>query len=602
MTVALSAAFCGGLIARRFGLPPIVGYLLAGVVIGPFTPGFIGDVETINELAELGVIFLLFGVGLHFSLRDLWAVRKIAIPGALGQMALATAVGFALTRAWGWSGASGVVLGLAISIASTVVLLRGLMDQGLLNTRHGQAAVGLSVFQDLATVLILVLLPVLSPIGQGSLWQTTGFALLKAGIFAGIMLLVGARVLPWLLLRIAHTRSRELFVVAVVVIALGIALGAADLFGISLALGAFLAGVVISESAISHQVGAQMLPFRDTFAVLFFVSVGMLVNPGYLVSHSEQVLALTALIVLGKPLLTILLGFLIPVSARTLLVVSAGLSQIGEFSFIIGQAAVALGLLTLEQYSLILTGALLSILVNPFLFRAISPTEALLRRWPWLWKRLDRQGPTPPPPSEALSNHVVVVGYGRVGQHVVTVLKHLTIPQLVVEMDVDRVKKLEQEDIPTLLGDAANSEVLTHARLERARALVVTVPEEAAAELIVATAHDLAPTTPIIARASTQVGVSRLAELGAQQVIHPELEGGLEIVRQALIRLGFPEQEVDQYAEAVRRDRYETGIDTTTEQQALEQLLNAVSGAKKTFVVDEKEEDDNITHSSRRAR
>lgn len=580
MTVALGAAFCGGLIARHFKLPPIVGYLLAGIVIGPFTPGFIGDVETINQLAELGVIFLLFGVGLHFSLRDLWAVRKIAIPGAIGQMALATALGFALTRAWGWSVAAGVVLGLAVSIASTVVLLRGLMDQGLLNTQHGQVAVGWLVFEDLATVLILVLLPVLSPADRGSLWQTAGWAVLKTGIFAVVMLVVGARVIPWLLLRIAHTRSRELFIVAVVVIALGIALGAAQLFGISLALGAFLAGVVISESAISYQVGAEVLPFRETFAVLFFVSIGMLVNPGYVFTHFEQVIALTALIVLGKPFLTLLLGLLLPASATTMLVVAIGLSQIGEFSFIIGQAAVTLGLLNQDHYSLILTGALLSILLNPLLFRALSPAEALLRRWSWLWQRLDRHGPAPHLPREALSDHVVVVGYGRVGQHVVTVLKHLAIPQLVVDMDVERVKGLEQQDIPTLLGDAANSEVLTHARLERARTLVVTVPGEAAAELVVATAHDLAPGTPIIARASTQEGVRHLAVLGAQAVIHPELEGGLEIVRQALIRLGFPEPEVDQYAEAVRRDRYETDVNTLTEQQALEHLLRITAAGK----------------------
>lgn len=580
MTVALGAAFCGGVIARRFRLPPIVGYLLAGVAIGPFTPGFIGDVETINQLAELGVIFLLFGVGLHFSLRDLWAVKKIAIPGALGQMALATTLGFALTRLWGWPVAAGVVLGLAISIASTVVLLRGLMDQGLLNTQHGQAAVGWLVLEDLATVLILVLLPVLVPAVQGNLWQTAGWALLKAGIFAGIMLVVGTRVIPWLLLRIAHTRSRELFIAAVVVIALGIALGATELFGVSLALGAFLAGVVISESALSHQVGAEVLPFQETFAILFFVSVGMLVNPGYLVVHIEQVLVLTALIVLGKPLLTLLLGFVIPASARTMLVVAAGLSQIGEFSFIIGQAAVSLGLLTQDQYSLILTGALLSILLNPLLFRAVSPTESLLRRWPWFWQRLDRHGPAPQPVSEAISGHVVVVGFGRVGQQMVTVLKRLEYPQLVVEMDLERARRLDQHGIPTLFGDAANSEVLTHVRLEHARALVVTIPEEAAAELVVATARDLARAVPIIARASTQEGVRRLTALGVQEVIHPELEGGLAMVHQTLTLLGFSEHAVEQYAEAVRRDRYETEGDSTSEQQALQRLLNAAPASE----------------------
>jgi CPA2 family monovalent cation:H+ antiporter-2 len=505
-------------------------------------------------LAELGVIFLLFGVGLHVSLRDLWAERRIAIPGALGQMALAAAMGVALTRLWGWSVAAGVVLGLAVSIASTVVLLRSLIDQGLLNTHHGQTAVRWLILQDLVIVLLLVLLPVMSPAHHGYLWQTGGWTLLKIGILLTVMLLVGARFIPWLLLRIAHTRSRELFTVAVIVIGLGIVLLAIELFGASLALGAFLAGVVISESAISHQVGAKVLPFQETFAALFFVSIGMLVHPGYVFAHVAQVLVLTALIVLGKPFLTLLLGLLIPASARTILVVAAGLSQIGEFSFMLGQAAVALDLLTQDQYSLLLTGTLFSILLNPLLFRAVSPTEALLRRWSWLWQHLDRHGPAPQPPSEALSGHVVVVGYGRVGQHLVTALKHLDYPQLVVEMDLERVRRLEAQGIPTVFGDAANAEVLTHAHLERARALVVTVPGDAAAELAVATARDLAPGLPTLARASTREGVERLTERGVQKIIHPELEGGLAIVRQTLLRLDFPEHEVEQYTKAVQQE------------------------------------------------
>ena len=283
--VALCVALLGGLAARRVGLPPIVGYLLAGVAIGPFTPGFVGDAETISQLAELGVIFLMFGVGLHFSLRDLWQVRNIAIPGAVGQMALATALGYGLTQLWGWSVTASLVFGLAISVASTVVLLRGLMDNGLLNTRHGQVAVGWLVLEDLATVLILVLLPALSPGGGGFSLATTGLTLLKVAVFVALMLLAGARLMPWLLLLIARTRSRELFTLAVLALALGTALGAAALFGISLALGAFLAGVVINESPTSHQVGADLLPFRDVFAVLFFVSVGMLVNPAYLLGQ-----------------------------------------------------------------------------------------------------------------------------------------------------------------------------------------------------------------------------------------------------------------------------------------------------------------------------
>lgn len=584
IVVALVAAFFGGLIARRIGLPTIVGYMLAGIAIGPFTPGFVGDVETISQLAELGVIFLMFGVGLHFSFSDLWKVRAIAIPGALGQMALSTLLGFALCQLWGWTTASGIVLGLAISIASTVVLLRGLMDNGLLNTPHGQTAVGWLVLEDLATVFILVLLPALAPAAGGFDWQNLGLILLKATLFVVLVQFVGTKLIPWLLLHIAHTRSRELFILAILAIALGTALGAAKLFGVSLALGAFVAGVVVSESPLSHQVGADVLPFREAFAVLFFVSIGMLVNPGYLLDNIGPVLALTGLILLGKPLVTILLGFLFPWPARTTLVVANGLSQIGEFSFILGQAGVTLGLLDQNQYSLILAGALLSITVNPVMFRLIAPLERWLRRFPAIWTALDRHGPAPLPPAETMTEHVVIVGYGRVGQHIADLLGQLAIPHLIVEADAERLAELDRRKVPTLFGDAANSEVLVHAGLSRARALIVTVPDEAASELIVAAARDMAPKLPIIVRAATKEGVRRLAQLGAQHVIHPEMEGGLEIVRRTFLQLGFPLREVYQYADAVRRDHYDVQINTEQEHRLLLELLDAARGIEIAWV------------------
>ncbi|GAB4426727.1 MAG: cation:proton antiporter [Chloroflexi bacterium OHK40] len=578
ISVALVAAFVGGFLARRIGLPTIVGYILAGMAIGPFTPGFVGDVEDISQLAEIGVIFLMFGVGLHFSLKDLWAVRRIAIPGAVLQMLIATGLGFGLTRFWGWSVGAGLVLGLAISIASTVVLLRGLMDNGLLSTSAGQVAVGWLVLEDLATVLILVLLPALFAEGEGGLLMTAGIALLKAAIFVGLMLFAGARLLPWLLTSIAHSRSRELFILAAVAIAMGTAFGSAALFGVSLALGAFLAGVVLGESEVSHQVGDDVLPFRETFAVIFFVSVGMLVNPAYLWANAGQVLALTALIVAGKAIFTLLLGLILPASGRTMLVVSAGLSQIGEFSFIVGQAGVSLGVLTQDQYSLILAGALLSIMLNPLMFRAIPHAERLLQRMPWLWSRLDRHPPQAAGPVLPQKDHVVVVGYGRVGEHIVSVLERLGIPRLVVEIDSGRAAEFNARGIPTLYGDAANSEVLTHAGLAQARALVVTLPDEAAAELVVATARDLAPQLPVIARAATTSGVGRLTDLGAQDVIHPELEGGLEVVRHTLMRLDYPPTQVQSYTDAVRRDQYDTSVSSPAEHQVLEQLLHTARG------------------------
>ena len=583
ITVALVAAFAGGYLARKLGLPSLVGYLLAGLAIGPFTPGFIGDIHNISQLAEMGVIFMMFGVGLHFSLKDLWNVRRIAIPGALLQMLIATGLGLALTQLWGWSVVAGLVLGLAISIASTVVLLRGLVDQGLLNTVHGQVAVGWLVLEDLATIAILVLLPALLGNSGGNPWAGAGLAIFKTGLFIGLMLLVGAKLMPWLLIRIAHTRSRELFILAVVALALGTALGAAELFDVSLALGAFLAGVVIGESDVSHQVGAEVIPFRDIFAVLFFVSVGMLVNPAALWASAWQVLALTALIVVGKAIFTLVLGLVLPATARTMLVVAVGLSQIGEFSFIVGQAGVSLGVLSQEQYGLILASALLAIVLNPFLFKALPRIEVALQRQPWLWRWLDRSGPLPLPLTHGLIKHVVVVGYGRVGTHIVQVLEQLRVPYLVVEQDAARAAEFKKAGMPTLFGDASNSELLTHAGLAQARALVVTVPEEAAAELIVTAARDLAPALPIVARAATIDGVQRLSEHGAKEVIQPELEGGLEIVRHTLLTLGYPLLQVQQYTDAVRHDAYNTSVTTPAEQQTLELLVAAVRGMDITW-------------------
>jgi CPA2 family monovalent cation:H+ antiporter-2 len=573
ITVALLAAFVGGFLARRLKLPSMVGYMLAGVAIGPFTPGFIGDLSTIQQLAELGVIFLLFDVGLHFSLRDLWSVRDTVISGAIIQIVVITGLGLLLAHLWGWSFAAGILLGLAITIASTVVMIRNLMDRGLLNTSHGQVAVGWLVLEDLVAVLILVLLPALVTNTQEPLWQTAGLALLKTAAFAALMLVAGTRIIPWFLLRMAQLRSRELFIVAIIVITVGTAIGASSVFGVSLALGAFLAGVVVSESALSHQVGAEMVPFRETFAVLFFVSVGMLVNPLDLLSHTGEVLLLVMVIVLGKFVLTVLQGVLFPRPARTALILAAGRSQIGEFSIILGTAGVALEVFTQEQYALLLAGALFSITLNPFLFRALPWIEAHLRKVPAFWSLLDRHGPVQAPVAESLRDHVVVIGCGRVGQHLVNVLGHLSIPLLVVEQDIGRVSELERQGVPTLYGDAANSDILSQVHLKQARAVVVTLPDEAATSIVVATARAEAPYMPIIARAATQEGVLRLFALGAQHVIYPELEGGLEIMRETLTRLGYPESDVQGYTDAVRGSHYDFSISSDAEQRALEQML-----------------------------
>jgi CPA2 family monovalent cation:H+ antiporter-2 len=579
ITMAILTAFLGGYIARKLGLPTLVGYLLAGLVIGPFTPGFVGDSADISQLAEMGVIFMMFGVGLHFSLKDLWSVRRIAIPGALLQTTIATLLGFGLTQIWGWSVSAGLVLGLAISIASTVVLLRGLADNGLLNTSHGKVAIGWLVLEDLATVAILVLLP--SFVGEsGNILENIGIVLLKTAAFVAIMLFVGTRLMPWILTQIAYTRSRELFILAVVTLALGTAFGAAELFGVSLALGAFLAGVVVGESDISHQVGAEIIPFRDIFSVLFFVSVGMLVNPAIVLQNIGPVIVLTMLIVFGKAFITLMLSLVLPASGRTLLVVAAGLSQIGEFSFIVGQAGVSLGILSQDQYGLILAGSVLSIVINQLMFRAIPTAERALKHVPFLWKQMEHGGPTPEPLHEGISNHVVIIGYGRVGTHIGRVLEHLGLPYLVVEQDAALAAVIQRSGVRTLFGDAANSEILTHAGLEAAQALVVTVPDETTTELIVAAAHQMSPNLPIIARAGTESGVQRLAKHGAHHIIHPELEGGLEIVRLTLLTLGYPMGQIQQYVDTVRRDAYADTLSNNQQYRGFEQLLTAVRGVE----------------------
>lgn len=578
ITLALIVAFIGGLIARRIGLPTIVGYLFAGIVIGPFTPGFVGDIDTLRQLAELGVIFLMFGVGLHFSFADLWRVRDIAIPGTLIQVTLVTLLGLGLSQLWGWSITAGLVLGLAISVASTVVLLRGLMDNSLLNTSHGQAAVGWVVMEDILTVLILVFMPTLAASSSTFNWQDLAITLLKAVAFAAIMFFAGVRLIPWLLERIAHTHSRELFILAILAITLGTAMGASELFGISLALGAFVAGAIINQSHLSHQVGADVFAFREAFSVLFFVSVGMLVNPSFLLQNLGQVAALTLIVVIGKFIIVILLGLLFPRPARTFLVIAVGLSQIGEFSFILGQTGLSLNMLNSNQYSLILAAALFSIIINPFMYKLLPFLEKTLRLNPSFWKKLEANIPLPEIEEDHLVGHAVIVGYGQVGKHLVDVLESLSIPLLVMETDPERIVILNQRNIPTLYGDASNSEIIKHANLDHASILVITIPDETTTILIVMTVRDLNPNLSIIARAATADGVRYLTEMGASHIVHPELEGGLELIHHTLINLGYPLQEVHRYAEAVRHDHYNFNITTDEEHRSLHDLLQAIKG------------------------
>ena len=579
ITMAVLFAFLCGFAARKLRLPSLVGYLIAGLLISPFTPGFVGDVSAAGQLAEVGVIFMMFGVGLHFSLRDLWNVRQIAIPGAILQTTLSTLIGLALGQLWGWSFEAGLVLGLSISVASTVVLLRGLTDHGLVSTPHGRVAIGWLVFEDLATIVILVLMPVL--VGDsGNPLVSVGVALLKTAVFVIIMLVIGTRVLSWLLTQIAYTRSRELFILAVVAMAVGTSFAAFELFGVSLALGAFLAGVVIGESDVHHQVNAEAVPFRDFFSVLFFVSVGMLVDPAVVMANIGKVVVLSLLVIGGKAVITLLLGFVLPSSARTMIVVAAGLSQIGEFSFIVGQAGVGLGLIDGDQYGLILAAAVVSIVVNPLMFALIPGMERALRGVPWLWRLMDRGGPTPVAFTEEMEGHVVIIGYGRVGSHIGSVLQQLGLPFLVVEQNMAHANEIQARGIKTLFGDAANSEILLHTGLEHARALVVTAPNETTTELIVAAAHAIAPTLPIIARAATADRLPHLYHLGAHHAINPEMEGGLEMLRYTLLSLGHGSNRIQPYLDAVRTETYEGILPEEGGYPVLDQLLTATRGVE----------------------
>ena len=417
--VALVAAFIGGVVARALRLPPIVGYLLGGLAVGPFTPGFIGDSEAMSQLAEIGVMFMMFGTGLHFSLKDLNEVKSIAVPGAIIQITAGTLAGYALGRAMGWSAEAGVMLGLSVSIASTVVLIKNLTDAGLYQTTGGRIATGWLIVEDLATVVILVVLPVV--FGPGSVEPAAlafelGIALVQTVVFVALMLVVGSRALPWLLVRIARFCPRELYQLAVVVIALGTAMAASTLFGLSVALGAFLAGVVVSSSKLSHRVAAEAIPFQDLFSIIFFASVGMMVNPSVLAAHLGELLALVALIMVGKWLINMALGVVFSVGLKASLTVGAGLAQIGEFSFFIGQTGMALGVLTSEQYGIILGAAIISIALNSFVFKLERPLEAWIRTYPRLAALFERHVRTIEPPAQGgLQNHAVVIGYGRAG-------------------------------------------------------------------------------------------------------------------------------------------------------------------------------------------
>ncbi|MDY0954699.1 MAG: YbaL family putative K(+) efflux transporter [Stenotrophomonas rhizophila] len=530
VAVGLGLAFIFGALANKLRLSPLVGYLVAGICVGPFTPGFVADQALANQLAEIGVMLLMFGVGLHFSLKDLMAVKAIAIPGAIGQILVATLLGWGLAALMGWPVIHGVVFGFALATASTVVLLRAMEERRLLETQRGKIAVGWLIVEDLACVLALVMMPVLAGVfgpdsanethTLGSVLASIGWTFVQLGLFVAVMLVVGRRVIPWILERIASTGSRELFTLAVLAIALGVAFGSAMLFGVSFALGAFFAGMLLNESELSHKAANDSLPLRDAFAVLFFVSVGMLFNPAILIEHPWQVLATAAIIMFGKSAAAFVIVRAFGHPTGTALTISASLAQIGEFAFIIAGLGVTLKILPPTGQALVLAGALISIMLNPVVF-------GLLDRW--LLKHQETT-PTaveidlPPGPSLDLHDHAIVIGYGRVGSALAQVLRDRGVPVLVIDDNKEHVAEAHAAGLPGIRGSAASDKVLAEAHPDRAKIAVLAIPQPLEAGETLAKLRALNPGLTLLARAHSDAEVKHLLEHGADGTVMAERE------------------------------------------------------------------------------
>ena len=529
VAVGLAVAFVFGAIANKLRLSPLVGYLIAGVCIGPFTPGFVADQELANQLSEIGVMLLMFGVGLHFSLEDLLKVKAIAVPGAVAQIVVVTLLGTALGQYLQWPVLDSLVFGLALSVASTVVVLRAMEERRLLESQRGKIAIGWLIVEDLAMVLALVLLPALATAlgsegkpgegGVGTLLVALGWTLVKVSAFVAVMLVVGRRVIPWTLERVARTGSRELFTLSVLAIALGVAFGSAALFGVSFALGAFFAGMLLNESEFSHKAAADSLPLRDAFAVLFFVSVGMLFDPMILLEHPWQVLATFLIIILGNSSIAFVIVRLYKYPTRTALTIAISLAQIGEFSFILAGLGLQLEILPQDGHDLILAGALLSIIANPFMFA-------------WLDRRQARQDAaeaaaepeTPPGPSLELSDHAIVIGYGRVGSELAGVLRERGVPVLVIDDNGHHVERAHAAGIPAIRGSAAADKVLAEAHPERAKIAILAIPQPLEAGEALAKLRAINPSLTLLARAHSDREVRHLLEHGADGAVMAERE------------------------------------------------------------------------------
>ncbi len=560
LTGGLAAALVFGYFTQRAGLSPIVGYLLAGVAVGPNTPGFVADTHLAEQLAEVGVILLMFGVGLQFHIEELLAVRRVAIPGAVAQSAVATVLGALLVQSFGWSWSSGVVFGIALSVASTVVLIRVLSDNNVLHTQTGHIAVGWLVVEDLFTVVALVMLPIL--FGGAESGQGFGFALLVTGLKVAALVVftatVGTRIIPRVLDHVARTHSRELFTLTVLVIALGIAVGSALIFNVSMALGAFLAGLVVGRSEYSLRAASEALPLRDAFAVLFFVSVGMLLDPAALLDNPPLLAGTLAVVMIGKPLIAFLITWVLRYPFATNLAVAVALAQIGEFSFMLSRVGSDLGLLTREAANVLVAVAIVSIVLNPIIYRTIAPIDAWTLAHPRVRRIVDRSRRADAELVEASrvdpAHRAIVVGYGPTGQTITRLLRDNGVEPIVVDLNVDTVRALRDEGVRAVYGDATHRDTLAEAGAGEAANLILTAAGMADGRQTITHAKDLNPAIRVLARAPYLRDVPGLRDAGAETVVSAEGEVALALTEMILQRLGATPDQIDHERERVRSE------------------------------------------------
>jgi CPA2 family monovalent cation:H+ antiporter-2 len=543
----LGAALLFGFATYRIGLSPIVGYLIAGLLVGPYTPGFVADRHMAEQLAEVGIILLMFGVGLQFHIEELVAVWRVAVPGAIAQSVVATGLGMAVAYAFGWTSTAGLVFGIGLSVASTVVLIRVLSDNRDLHTRAGHIAVGWLVIEDLLTVLVLVMMPAIygERMGDSSVTISLGLAAVKVAILTALVLVGGRRVVPWLLTRIATTRSRELFTLTVLVLALGISVASAQFFGVSMALGAFLAGLVVGRSEFSVRAASEALPMRDAFAVLFFVSVGMLLEPGFVRNAPLLILSALAVVLIGKPFVALALVLLWGYPAGVALRIAVALAQIGEFSFIVAAVGAQLGLVTDDVRNTLIATAMVSIAVNPLLYRAVKPLE----RWvPQRRTAADTLAGAPgerSPADDDPRHRAVVIGYGPVGRTVARLLRQNDITPTIVDLNIDTVRALRDEGLPAIYGDAGHRDTLVAAGVPTAGAIILSVAGLPAAREVIRTARELNPSILILARTAYIRELVTLKQAGANVVFSGEGEVALAFTETILGRLGATPEQID---------------------------------------------------------